>query len=322
MNDSGEVTGSLQIPGPVSPYRAFLYSGGVTINLGALPGHNWSEGYGIAESGTVCGFSMNSISGPANAVYWQDGVITALELPIGPTSIANDISDNDRICGWMGLAPGFGAHGFIYDVKTQQVIDLVPPPGTLGYDPRGINNHDDVCGIVRYPPVPPDFVLRHAFLWSDGAMIDLGVLPGFDDSLAFALNDSKVVIGYCEVEGDGNQPFVWRNGIMHKLNDLIPEEFNIDVITPWDINNAGQIAADGLDLATLDQIGLRLTPLPSPVGDFNCDTIIDVDDLLGVINTWADTPMKGSTALPPADFNQDSIVDHEDLMIVLDNWTI
>ena len=325
INDSGEVAGSLSISNPVATHRAFLYSGGVTLNLGVLPGtnHNWSEAYGISNSGIVCGFSMNDVSGPVTAFMWQNGVMSPLKLPMGPTSIATDISDNERICGWMGLSPGFSAHGFIYDLKTQEVIDLgAPPSGAAGYDPRSINNHDDVCGIVYHPMPPPLYVLKQAFLWSEGTMIELGAFPGFNGSVAFALNDSKVVIGYTELDSIfAGPPFVWRNGIMYDLNDLIPKDLNVEVSTPWDINNAGQIAANGRTLDSISQIGLRLTPLPSPIGDFNCDAVIDVDDLLGVINQWGDSPSEGSIVLPPADFNYDATVGIQDLMIVIDNWT-
>jgi hypothetical protein len=81
------------------------------------------------------------------------------------------------------------------------------------------------------------------------------------------------------------------------------------------INNAGQITGKGLD-EDLNVLAIILTPNPGLPGDFNCDQVVDVDDLLGVIKSW------GITGGGPADFNGDQTVSLPDLLIVIDNWTV
>ena len=80
--------------------------------------------------------------------------------------------------------------------------------GTLGGNfstAYAINARGQVVGasgsLGSYPPT-------HAFLWSDGAMQDLGLLPGKEWSWATAITDSGHIVGY---SGDiaGDQAFLW-----------------------------------------------------------------------------------------------------------------
>ena len=113
--------------------------------------------------------------------------------------------------------------------------------------------------------------------------------------------------------------FVWHDGVMEQLDDLIPPEIkaNIHIHIACAINNAGQIVgmADALDNSG-DQIAVRLTPIPPTPGDFNCDDLVNVEDLLGVIINWGADGGDG-----PADFNIDHTVDVDDLLVVLGNWS-
>ena len=53
-----------------------------------------------------------------------------------------------------------------------------------------------------------------AFLWSRSeGMLDLGNLPGNDQSVGFEVNDSRVVVGYSgNLQAGTYQPFVWTKG--------------------------------------------------------------------------------------------------------------
>ena len=153
-------------------------------------------------------------------------------------------------------------------------------------------------------------------------MQELEPLPGYERSFALDLNDSGHVIGYCGGDTSADEPFIWSNGVMMALDDLISAKLNLNIQTAWDINNAGQIVGEATVLGSGgDRVAVRLTPIPSPTGDSDCDNDVDVDDLLCVINHWADASPKGSNALPPGDFDHDGIVELDDLAIVLDNWT-
>jgi probable HAF family extracellular repeat protein len=318
INSSGQVAGRMDIglPGPLD--RAFLYSEGVTTNLGTLPGGNDSEAAAISESGIVCGYS-SGIGLPLTAFVWQNGQMSALKLPYGTASVARDISHSGLVCGWMGTSSIFDAHAYIHNLSTGTTIDIGKPiPNSSGCEATGVNNTSSACGTCFVPCGDVCFG-RQSFIWSSGSSQDLGVLPRFSRTLAQAINDSNVIVGHCD---PGTTGFVWRNGKMTALNDLIPPKPKLNITLVWDINNAGQIVGQANINGSSDRVAVRLTPLPSPYGDFNCDATVNVDDLLGVINNWANEKPKGSNALPPADFDHNGIVELDDLMIVIDNWNL
>jgi len=76
-----------------------------------------------------------------------------------------------------------------------------------------------------------------AFLYRDGAMIDLGTLGG-ENSMAYGINDDDEVVGSSQTEASGEEyhAFLWRDGTMI---DLTPEYEWSSVAT--DINNNGWI---------------------------------------------------------------------------------
>ena len=323
VNDDGQVAGRLNLPGLPSPDRAFLFSDGVTTNLGALLGHNWAEALAINNSGVVIGNSINTATGPLTAFVWQDGKMSKVPLPYGLASEAYDISDSGKICGWMGNHTANDAHAFIHDLATGDTVDAgILVSGSSGSRATGITNAGTICG---WSFIPCGFACydRKGFIWSNGVVQELGVLSGTTTTEPQAINDSNVVVGYCS--DPGAKAFVWQDGVISALNDLIPPELNLNITLAWDINNAGQIVGEANVIGSGgDRVAVRLTPIPSHIGDSDCDSDIDVDDLLGVINNWAHQSPKGSTppALPPCDFDHDGFVEVDDLMIVIDNWTI
>lgn len=325
MNTSRHMAAN--VPGSPNPelYRAAFvdFPNGTTTVIGGLPGSNMSFANAINESSVVCGYSFNSATGvpPYQAFSWQNGRMTPLILPFGSKSVAQDIADNGSVCGWMGNGNYSTGHGFI--LSNGQAIDLGSVlPGAMGVDLRAINNFNSVCGIgVFADPDPRVLFRKRACLWNDGNSIDLGTLPGCMHSRAFDLNDSNVVIGYCDNYPYGglqfNPTFVWRNGVMSDLDDLIPANLNLHIDLVWSINNVGQITGVAWVLAgpdAGDQVAVRLTPIPPEPGDSNCDDLVNIDDLLNVVNYW------GATGPTPGDLNDDRIVNIDDLLILINNW--
>jgi probable HAF family extracellular repeat protein len=310
------------IPEPSNPEvlrRAAFYdfNSSTLVDIGHLPRGNRSEALAINESGIVCGFSTG-IGQPMSAFIWQNGQMSALDLPFGPDAVAYSIADNGAICGWMGTAPHIDAHAFVW--RDGETTDLgVILKGALGPTPRAIcSNGLSVCGdcIFTYPD-PEILYQRRAFIWRDGVAEDLGILPGYHNSIAYGVNDSQTVVGGCTTVFGGGPAFVWRNGVMKVLNDLIPpgHQLNIDLVKS--INNAGQIAGSARKTdGSNDQVAVRLTPIPSPPGDCDCNGVVNIDDLLAVINQWG--PAIPTTT---ADFDNNGTVGLEDLMEVVRLWT-
>src|SRR5438477_853755 len=241
MNSSRHVAGTAYIHSENITYlhaAFFDTTTGTMIDIGPLPGQDYSEGLAIKQADVVSATSNNVAHGPLRGFIWKNGQSIALQLPFGTDSYAHDISDTGFVCGWMGTSPFIDAHAYRW--LNGQTVDLGSGlAGALGADARGVSNMGAVCGFSAFMDPDPRILYRkRACLWTDSQTIDLGILPGFRESLALDVNDSNVVIGYCD-GGQYDIAFVWHEGVMNALNALIPPGSNLRIQFVWRINNAG-----------------------------------------------------------------------------------
>jgi probable HAF family extracellular repeat protein len=79
----------------------------------------------------------------------------------------------------------------------------------------------------------------HAFLWRSGKMIDLGVLPGYPQSIASGINNRGEIVGQCSGDETGYRDnmcaFIWKNGQMSAVGGRQQPS------SAYDINELGQI---------------------------------------------------------------------------------
>lgn len=124
---------------------------------------------------------------------------------------------------------------------TFNLIDL----GTLGGSTSfalDINNLGQISGNSQTPATNPSPRLN-GFLYNDGTMTNLGVLPGSNNfSRGYSLNDSGVVVG--ESDNNISRAFVYQNGIMTGLTRLAGDN---DRGVAHGINNAGIIVGISSD---------------------------------------------------------------------------
>ena len=110
-----------------------------------------------------------------------------------------------------------------------------------------INNAGQIVGYAS----PPNSSV-HAFLYSSGMMIDLGVF--FDSSVGEAINNSGVVVGTADVlNGNGNtdsHAFIYSGGKLQDLNNLIPSGSGWVLTEATGINDKGQIVCNGYNVTT------------------------------------------------------------------------
>jgi probable HAF family extracellular repeat protein len=100
----------------------------------------------------------------------------------------------------------------------------------------------------------------HAFVYFNGKMRDLGVLPGAKYSVAESINDLGQIVGTSvqppteTTNPDGNTTFnpgfrhawIYYGGTMHDLNTMLSASSSGWVINvAWSINDKGQIVCDG-----------------------------------------------------------------------------
>ena len=160
-------------------------------------GPSGSRALAINERGDVAGEAQTE-AGTTHAVLWRDG--EAIDL------------------GTLG-----GAHS---RVGTSDFF-----PGLLALQDLALNERGAVVGTSDTATGA-----SHAFLWRDGAMVDLGTLGGAA-SRASAVNRHGQVVGAAQVADGTWHAFVWSDGVMHDLGDLVGPGAS-DAI---DINDQGQV---------------------------------------------------------------------------------
>jgi probable HAF family extracellular repeat protein len=87
---------------------------------------------------------------------------------------------------------------------------------------------------------------QHAVLWpAGGGAQDLGLLSGGHSSSARAINNAGQTVGWSEVSGGTQHAFLYENGAMTDLNDLLPGGSGWQLTQAEGINEDGQIAGWG-----------------------------------------------------------------------------
>jgi probable HAF family extracellular repeat protein len=128
------------------------------------------------------------------------------------------------------LQPAFG--------QSFTVKDLGTLPGGIVSVASGINDRGQVVGDAATAL----FFQPHAFLFEDGAMVDLGTLhlalPGADFSIALGINNRGQVVGFSGT-GIRSEAVLFENGVIIKLPPLPGAPHNNNQATG--INNSGQV---------------------------------------------------------------------------------
>ncbi len=103
--------------------------------------------------------------------------------------------------------PGFGQRYTITDLNA---------PGDSYRLAYGINTAGDVVGEYE----PTNVITVHAFWYHDGTTTDLGVLPGYVDAYAYAINDGGQIAGWCDVYAGTERAFRYSSGTLEDLGTL------------------------------------------------------------------------------------------------------
>ena len=284
-------------------------------SLGTLSDGNWSEAHGINALGQITGFWGNNLIGFWKAFIWENGEM----IDIGPSLGKADsrgfgINDNGASTGWMGVGNIIDSHAFIWD--DGKVTELPFIPGGFTSEGWSLNCRLDVIGRGRFFDPELNATVWRAFAFINGQPINLGTLPGIEKSFATGINDDQTVVGFAQIPP--LVAFVWQDGKMTALNELIPPGLGLDFNSAHGINQAGQIAAmahsDDLDAT----VGVLLSPVGTAVpGDLDNDGQVGVKDLLILLGNWGSCEDCAACA---ADLDRNGVVGVSDLLILLGNW--
>ena len=285
-------------------WRAVIWQNGVPARLPDWPGTTLSFAFAINRDGWVTGYWGNSIIGPGNAaIIWKpDGSMVNLNDDLaGNSSHGLDINDHGLVTGWFGSLTN--PQPFLWG--NGQVIELpLIPDGTLALG-KAINNQGHVAGWGLVTVEGSTTSVTHAFFWDGLTTIDIGTLPGFEESVAFDINDVGQIVG--RSFQPGNHAFLWRDGVMIDLNNFLPPAFDGASMTAKAINRNGEILLAGAN------VGVILSPIGSGPGDLDNNCSVNVSDLLLLISEWGES-------ISVADINLDGTVNVTDLLLLLGSW--
>ncbi len=206
-----------------------------------------TEATGVNDDGVVCGWSRdgNGSNQIQSAVLWseQEG-LTAYALG---HAFLTDVNNRGQMVGTMATMDDRGhTYAFISD-DGMTTTDLGSLEGYASHA-EAMNDRGTVIGWSMVNR------LKHGFIWRDGEMVDLGTCERSDSVYAMGVNNDDLVVGVCfNMRGfyDGGNPrlmraYVWDQGVMTPLNDLIEADTGWELIRATDINDKGMIVGNGM----------------------------------------------------------------------------
>lgn len=287
VNPSGWVTGESQLKGPPFVVDAFLWTPSTGMqDLGSLG--LGSCGKAINSVGDVAGEASLDNGTTSHAFLWTASTgfqdLGILHGGFEAFSDGHGIDDHDRV---VGEENGSGVRALLF--TNDRIYDLQKQAGETFNTAYAVNNRGQVVGSGD-----PDGVI-----WTKTkGLTHLGTLYQGSFSEAVAISSSgRVIAGHDLYQGNiftalawiadssgnyvinnlgggealgandscqvvGVSAFVWTPMDGRKdLNTLIPPNSGAVLQQAWGINNAGQIAAQGMDSQHHPR-GYLLTPVP------------------------------------------------------------
>lgn len=299
ISESGLIAGFSQY-GVIDPlfssaqWQAVLWKRDRSIlGLGTLGG-NCSTAYSVNSRGQVVGMALNAVpedpdlatsisvdcpaSTQARAFLWQNGSMQDLGTLGGNDAAAGQVNEGGQIVGisYTDTTPNPAVHPFLW--QNGVMTDLGSLGGSLavlgGIGVGGTRVLNDSGQVVGQSTLPGD-EMAHAFLWSNGTMIDLGTLGG-RNSNANAINNKGQVVGGARVSDTPfvRHAFLWEKGQMSDLGAVAPcrhsEAHSINAASqiigtssgcPGTFNESGFYAEKGKPIVDLN----TLVDPPSPI---------------------------------------------------------
>jgi probable HAF family extracellular repeat protein len=195
------------------------------------------------------------------------GVLTQLPLIGGIQGVAQAISNTGIIVGWTSRDSN-GGQVAVRWINDQPVQLVGGASVNVAY---GVNDQGWIVGYVSGAP----FTTYEASLWtSPTARTNLGALAGAWNNIAYGVNNAGQIVG-----ASGGRGFIWQDGQIHDLNDLVvPSTWPS---AGWAVTDARAISAGGLVAAQATQgarsYGLLLVPVCSADFNHDGDTGTDAD---------------------------------------------
>ncbi len=172
-------------------------------------------------------------------------------LPNDSSSAATAINDAGEIVGISGdcdVAVGaFSARHAVLWLNGRPV--RLATLGGKGWNtPMAISNSGIIVGFSDTPGDVVGGVLTPNFqaaLWTPGGIVNLHALPGDALAEATGVNDFGQITGTSIGAGGAQRVFLWQNGRMYDLNELVQDDPPLYLLGTGDINDRGAITGLG-----------------------------------------------------------------------------
>jgi len=229
LNDKGQVVGGADTArhgkGPENVTNVFVWQGG---RMRAVPGLDGSHAYVDAVN------RAGQMTGAYSADPLKAKFASALFSPSGKVRLLGGFPATQH--GYsLSKADGVNAKGQVVGISNNQAFfwsqgrlrKLTPPAGYQASEAWSINDKGQAAG--KADRAVGKAVRTHALFWESGGRVtDMGVLPGYADSVGKAINNKSQVVGWVGVtQGTPGrritfhyQAFLWQNGRMRGLGSI------------------------------------------------------------------------------------------------------
>ncbi len=277
INDRGEVVGSIGVQFAVvwrGPAMEVLPDFGGPAVANAI--NQWGDIVGFSGPGVCCGTTP--------AVLWRFGQPLTLGTLGGSFAQAVDVNNNGEVVGFSTPAGAGPVRAFVWrNALMQDLGGLIDRRS----EARAISASGDVAGLLNstYPDSPD------AYLWSrheNGALRGLESLQG---GLALGMNDHGQIVGTAVDEQLRDRAFLWQDGVMIDLNDLVTNAGDWELRQARAINNSGAIIVNGSLLGVSSGRSALLIPDAAPCrsGNVNAGRSTPIDVVFVDRDSGADT---------------------------------
>ncbi len=255
------------LPSSGNTCQAFLWQDGHISALPTLGGDN-AFGTGINNKGQAIGWAETSYEDPTcnlpqvlqflPFVYdVKTKKITALQTyPGDPDGTVDTINEKGQMAGISGICSNaVGGASAIHAVFWQDQNSTPIAMGNLGgmawNTPTGMNNKGEVVGFGNPSGDQNAGFNPIAFYWNETAgMTSLGTLAGDFNSLAYAINNSGLIVGQSLGGSNGSHAFIYQDGTMTDLNSLVVGQSAFTLVFANDVNDDGVIVGGAFNPKT------------------------------------------------------------------------